>query len=130
MRGLSLVAERGLLFIVVRGLLVAVASRCGGFSLRWLLVAVASRCGGFSCCGAQTLLRGMWDLPRPGVEPVSPALAGGFLTTAPSGESLLFFLFSFLLPSLPSFFFGSHIALLSLRSIQTCKSFSPKPLFI
>ena len=25
----------------------------------------------------------MWDLPRPGLEPVSPALAGGFLTTAP-----------------------------------------------
>ena len=23
-------------------------------------------------------LRGMWNLPRPGLEPVSPALAGGF----------------------------------------------------
>ena len=30
----------------------------------------------------------MWDLPGPGIEPVSPALAGGFLTTAPSGKSL------------------------------------------
>ena len=29
----------------------------------------------------------MWDLPRPGIEPVSPALAGGFLTTAPPGTS-------------------------------------------
>ena len=28
----------------------------------------------------------MWDLPGPGVKPVSPALAGGFLTTAPPGE--------------------------------------------
>ena len=28
----------------------------------------------------------MWDLPGPGLEPVSPALAGGFLTTAPPGE--------------------------------------------
>ena len=28
----------------------------------------------------------MWDLPGPGVEPVSPALAGGFLTTAPPGK--------------------------------------------
>ena len=28
----------------------------------------------------------MWDLPRPGIEPVSPALAGGFLTTAPLRE--------------------------------------------
>ena len=31
----------------------------------------------------------MWDLPRPGLEPVSPALAGGFLTTAPPAKSLL-----------------------------------------
>ena len=28
----------------------------------------------------------MWDLPGPGFEPVSPALAGGFLTTAPPGK--------------------------------------------
>ena len=32
------------------------------------------------------LLRGMWDLPRPGLEPVCPALASGFLTTAPPGK--------------------------------------------
>ena len=30
----------------------------------------------------------MWDLPRPGLEPVSPALAGGFLTTVPPGKPL------------------------------------------
>ena len=29
----------------------------------------------------------MWDLPGPGLEPGSPALAGRFLTTAPPGES-------------------------------------------
>ena len=29
----------------------------------------------------------MWDPPRPGLEPVSPALASGFLTTAPPGKS-------------------------------------------
>ena len=35
----------------------------------------------------------MWDLPGPGLEPVSPALAGGFLTTAPPGKPwLLYFL--------------------------------------
>ena len=34
------------------------------------------------------LLRGMWDLPRPGPEPVSPALAGRFSTTAPPGKPL------------------------------------------
>ena len=31
----------------------------------------------------------MWDLPRPGLEPVSPALAGRFLTTAPPGKPTL-----------------------------------------
>ena len=28
----------------------------------------------------------MWNLPGPGIEPVSPALAGGFFTTEPSGK--------------------------------------------
>ena len=38
-------------------------------------------------CGARAyLLRGMWDLPGPGLEPVSPALVDGFLTTAPPGK--------------------------------------------
>ena len=67
-----------------------------------------SHCGGFSCCGARglgarasvvvarglsscgtwaQLLRGMWDLPRLGLEPMCPALAGGFLTTVPPGKS-------------------------------------------
>ena len=32
----------------------------------------------------------MWDLPGPGLEPVSPALAGGFLTTAPPGKPMYF----------------------------------------
>ena len=29
----------------------------------------------------------MWDLPGPGIEPMSPALAGGFSATAPPGKS-------------------------------------------
>ena len=29
----------------------------------------------------------MWDLPGPGIKPVSRALAGGFLTTVPPGKS-------------------------------------------
>ena len=29
----------------------------------------------------------MWDPPGTGLEPVSPVLAGGFLTTAPPGKS-------------------------------------------
>ena len=32
----------------------------------------------------------MRDLHGPGIEPMFPALAGGFLTTAPPGKSLLF----------------------------------------
>ena len=28
----------------------------------------------------------MWDLPGPGVKPVSPALAGGFFTTEAPGK--------------------------------------------
>ena len=28
----------------------------------------------------------MWDLPGPGLKPVSPTLAGGFLTTVPPGK--------------------------------------------
>ena len=55
--------------------------RCAGFSLRWLLLlqSTGSRCAGFSSCGVWAeLLRGMWDLPGPGLEPVSPALAGRF----------------------------------------------------
>ena len=59
----------------------------------------ASHYRGLSCCGAQAperrlsscgsraqMLRGMWDLPRPGLEPVSPALAGRFSTAAPPGK--------------------------------------------
>ena len=73
-----------------------------------------SHCGGFSC-GAQALGHGasvglkelqplgsraqaqqswytgfmsgsMWDLPRPGLEPMFPALAGRFFTTEPLGK--------------------------------------------
>ncbi|XP_060141784.1 SAGA-associated factor 29 isoform X1 [Globicephala melas] len=47
-----------------------------------------SRHAGFSSCGARAcLLRGMWDLPEPGIEPVSPAPAGGFLIALPPGKS-------------------------------------------
>ena len=40
-----------------------------------------------SSCGSRAQsLRGMWDPPRPGLEPVCPALAGRFSTTAPPGK--------------------------------------------
>ena len=75
--------------------------QCTGISLLWLLLlrSTGSRGVGFSSCGSRALerrlsscgsqaqlLRGMWDLPGPGLEPVSPAVAGGFLTTEPPGK--------------------------------------------
>ena len=42
---------------------------------------MAGACG-LSSCGVWALLfQGTWDLPRPGTEPVSPALASRFSTT-------------------------------------------------
>ena len=31
----------------------------------------------------------MWNFPRPGIEPKSPALAGGFLSSDPPGKTYL-----------------------------------------
>ena len=39
----------------------------------------------------------MWDLPGPGLEPVSPALAGRFLTTVPPRKSKIFYFSNFIL---------------------------------
>ena len=84
-------------FIAAHGLSLVAASGghsslwCTCLSLQWLLLlqSTGSRHAGFSSCGAWAqLLHGMWDLPRPGIEPVSPALAGRFSTTAPPGKSL------------------------------------------
>ena len=65
---------------------------CQGFSLvsgndRGLL----SNCGGLSSFGSWALEhkhsnRGMWDLPRSGIEPVSPPLASRFPSTVPLGK--------------------------------------------
>ena len=72
---------------MVHGLLIVVASLVvehGLLGVRASVVAARS----LSSCGAwASLLRGMWDIPRPGLEPVSPALAGRSLTTAIPGKS-------------------------------------------
>ena len=39
----------------------------------------------------------MWNLSRPGIDPVSPALAGGFLTTGPPEKSLCNIIIFFLM---------------------------------
>ena len=57
---------------------------CPGFSLWWLLLLWnnGSKVLGLSYCGTLALLLCcMWDLPGPGIQPMSPALVGGFLTT-------------------------------------------------
>ena len=79
-RAFSSCGKRGPLFIAVRGPLTIAASLVAE---HWVQTRRLSNCG-----SRAQLLRGMWDLPRPGLEPVSPALAGGFLTTAPPGKPL------------------------------------------
>ena len=77
-RAFSSCGKRGPLFITVRGPLTIAASPVGEHKLQTLRL---------SNCGSRAqLLCGMWDLPRPGFEPVSPALAGRFSTTAPPGK--------------------------------------------
>ena len=77
-RAFSSCGKRGPLFIAVRGPLTIAASLVAEHRLQTRKL---------SSCGSQAqLLRGMWDSPRPGLEPMSPALAGGFSTTAPPGK--------------------------------------------
>ena len=64
----------------------------------WLHVVVVAVCGLSlistsvnSCCPGALLLRSMWDLARVGIKPVSPALAGIFLTTGPSEMSHVYY---------------------------------------
>ena len=87
-------------FVSVRGLSLVVASgghsssRCAGLPLSRPLVAEHRlQTRRLSNCGSQAeLLRGMWDPPRPGLEHVSPALAGRLSTSAPPGKPYSFYL--------------------------------------
>ena len=98
-------------FVAMSGLSLVVES--GGYSL--VRVSGASHCGGF-CCGAQALgtwgsvaaacwlycvwasvavahelsCSTAWNLHRPGIKPVSFALAGKFLFTVPPGKSSVY----------------------------------------
>ena len=77
--------KRGPLFIAVRGPLTIAAS---------LVVEHRLQTRRLSNCGSRAQpLRGTWDPPRPGLEPVFPALAGRLSTTAPPGKP--YFLYSF-----------------------------------
>ena len=95
-RAFSICGKWGPLLIAVRRPLTIAASLVAEHRLQTCRL---------SNCGSRAQpLRGMWDLPRPGLEPVSPALAGRFSTTAPPGKpSDLIFMISFLLLTLGFF---------------------------
>ena len=77
-RAFSSCSKRGPLFIAVHGPLTIAASPVAEHRLQTRRL---------SSCGSRAQsLRGMWDPPRPGLEPVSPALAGRLPTTAPPGK--------------------------------------------
>ena len=77
-RAFSSCGKRGPLLIAVRGPLTIAASLVAEHRLQRRRL---------SSCGSRAqLLHSMWDLPRPGLEPMSPALAGRFSTTSPPGK--------------------------------------------
>ena len=81
-RAFSSCGKQGPLFILVCGPLTIAASLAVEHKLQM--------CRLSNCGSRDQLLRGMWDLPRPGLEPMSPALAGRFSTTAPPGKPQYF----------------------------------------
>ena len=79
-RAFSSCGKQGPLFITVHGPLTLTAS---------LVVEPRLQTCRLSNCGSRAqLLRGMWDPPTPGPEPMSPALAGRLSTTDPPGKPL------------------------------------------
>ena len=112
-RAFSSCGKREPLFIAVRGPLTIPAS---------LVVEHRLQMRRLSNCGSRAQpLCGMWDPPRPGPEPVSPALAGRFSTPAPPGKPLLYFFNRLpsikvstvyrLVCTLPDFFFFIHVCI-------------------
>ena len=98
-RAFSSCGKWGPLFITVRGPLTVVASLVAEHRLQ--------TCRLSNCGSRAKSLHGMWDPPRPGLEPVSPALAGRFSTTAPPGKPSRYFFISSLISSVISWLFSS-----------------------
>ena len=69
------------------------AFQWAAFPLRWLLLvrspALECRLRRLQHLGSAVMLHGTWNLPGPGIEPVSPAPAGGCLSTVPPGKSII-----------------------------------------
>ena len=77
MRAFSSGGERGYSLVAGHGLLIAAASLVE----HWL-----QSKGSIVVSQGLNYTESMWDLPRPGFKPMSPALAGGFFTTEPAGR--------------------------------------------
>ena len=101
-----------LLFLVALGLtahrfsLVATVGTsllwCAGFSLQWFPLLQSTAIGtwasvvaayGLHNCGASWayLLHRIWNIPEPGIKPMSPSLTGRLLPTAPPWKSRKYF---------------------------------------
>ena len=80
-RAFSSCGKRGPLFIAVRRPLTITASLVAEHRLQTRRL---------SSCGSRAqLLRGMWDLPRPGLEPVSPCIGRRILNHCATREAPL-----------------------------------------
>ena len=81
-RAFSSCGKWGPLFIAVREPLTIAASLVSEHRLQMRRL---------SSCGSRAqLLRGMWDLPRPGLEPVFPALGRRILNHCATREAISF----------------------------------------
>ena len=77
-------------FVAVQAFSIAVSGGTTLVDTRRLLLlqSIVSRRMRFNSCSSWTwLLRGMQNFPGPGIKPMSPALAGRFLSTVPPGKS-------------------------------------------
>ena len=105
-RAFSSCSKWGPLFIAVRRPLTIAASLVAEHRLQTHRL---------SNCGSRArLLRGMWDLPRPGLKPVSPASAGRLSTTVPPGKPHHFHSYSFFFLSTP------HTGLFQVHDLFFC----------
>ena len=84
-RAFSSCGKRGPLFIAACGPLTTAASLVVDHRLQIRRLS--------NCVSRAQLLCGMWDLPRPGLEPMSPALTDRLSTTAPPGKPCSFISF-------------------------------------
>ena len=86
--------SRGYSLLAVHGFLIVAASLGADHGLSscsfWVL-----EFGLVSCGPRASLLLSIWGLPGPGIEHVSSAWAGEFLSTGPLGKLMFLFLYSY-----------------------------------